>query len=67
MQHNDKKIKYISKKMSYALRHNPDKYGIKLDEYGYTDLDHFINALNRVHHLALTRSEEHTSELQSQR
>ena len=42
MQHNDKKIKYISKKMSYALRHNPDKYGIKLDEYGYTDLDHFI-------------------------
>ena len=57
MQHSDKKIKYISKKMSYALRHNPDKYGIKLDEYGYTDLDHFINALNRVHHLALTRDD----------
>lgn len=57
MQHSDKKIKYISKKMSYALRHNPDKYGIKLDEYGYTDLDHFINALNRVHHLTLTRDD----------
>ena len=51
----DKHLKYISKKMSYALRHNPDKYGIQLDEYGYTDLAHFIAALNRVHHLALTR------------
>lgn len=47
----DKHLKYISKKMSYALRHNPDKYGI----HGYTDLAHFIAALNRVHHLALTR------------
>lgn len=50
-------LKFISKKMSYALRHNPDKYGIKLDEYGYTDLNHFIDAMNRVHHFepALTR------------
>lgn len=43
-------LKFISKKMSYALRHNPDKYGIQLDQYGYTDLAHFIDALNRVHH-----------------
>lgn len=50
--------KFISKKMSYALRHNPDKYQIQLDEYGYTDLDTFIRALNRVHHFqpALTRA-----------
>lgn len=41
---------YISKKMSYALRHNPDKYGLELDQYGYTDLKKFIAALNRVHH-----------------
>lgn len=41
---------FISKKMSYALRHNPDKYGITLDEYGYTDLRGFIKALNRMHH-----------------
>lgn len=53
----DNKLKYISKKMSYALRHNPDKYGIRLDEYGYTDLYHFIAALNRVHHLSLTRDD----------
>lgn len=57
MQYSDKKLKYISKKMSYALRHNPDKYGIKLDEYGYTNLDHFISALNLVHRLALTRDD----------
>ena len=37
---------FLSKKMSYALRHNPDKYGIELDEYGYTDLARFIKALN---------------------
>ena len=55
MQHT--KLKYISKKMSYALRHNPGKYGIELDEYGYTDLNHFISALNRVHHLVLTRDD----------
>lgn len=40
---------FLSKKMSYALRHNPDKYGIELDEYGYTDLARFIKALNRMH------------------
>lgn len=50
--------KFISKKMSYALRHNPAKYGIKLDEYGYTDLAHFIVAMNHVHHFdpALTQA-----------
>lgn len=50
-------LKFISKKMSYALRHNPQKYGITLDEYGYTDLPGFITAMNRVHHFqpALTR------------
>lgn len=53
----DKQLKYLSKKMSYALRHNPDKYDIQLDEYGYTGLAHFIAALNRVHHLALTRDD----------
>ncbi|WP_373842433.1 RNA 2'-phosphotransferase [Limosilactobacillus sp.] len=50
-------LTFISKKMSYALRHNPDKYGIKLDEYGYTDLNVFIAALNRVHRLHLTKSD----------
>lgn len=54
----DHDLKFISKKMSYALRHNPTKYGIKLDEYGYTDLPTFITAMNRVHHFhpALTKA-----------
>ncbi|WP_251546676.1 RNA 2'-phosphotransferase [Limosilactobacillus caecicola] len=41
---------YISKKLSYALRHNPDKYGLQLDQYGYTDLSQLLAAFNRVHH-----------------
>ncbi len=41
---------FISKKMSYCLRHNPGKYGLKLDEYGFVDLQDFLNAMNRVHH-----------------
>lgn len=46
----DNQVKYISKKMSYALRHNPDKYGIKLDEKGFTDLKIFLRAMNAMHH-----------------
>ncbi|WP_301050306.1 RNA 2'-phosphotransferase [Lactobacillus intestinalis] len=41
---------FISKKMSYCLRHNPGKYGLKLDEYGYVDLQEFLNAMNHMHH-----------------
>jgi putative RNA 2'-phosphotransferase len=46
----DGQVKYISKKMSYALRHNPDKYGIKLDNEGYTDLNGFLRSMNAMHH-----------------
>ena len=41
---------FISKKMSYCLRHNPGKYGLKLDEYGFVDLQEFLNAMNHMHH-----------------
>lgn len=41
---------FISKKMSYCLRHNPQKYGLKLDEYGFVDLDKFLLAMNQMHH-----------------
>jgi putative RNA 2'-phosphotransferase len=41
---------FISKKMSYALRHHPEKYGLKLDEFGFVDLKQFLRAMNRVHH-----------------
>lgn len=47
---NADQIKYLSKKMSYALRHNPDKYGIVLDEEGFTALRKFLNAMNDMHH-----------------
>ncbi|MFR0610655.1 RNA 2'-phosphotransferase [Limosilactobacillus mucosae] len=42
---------YLSKKMSYALRHNPQKYGLQLDEYGYAKISDLLAALNRIHHL----------------
>ena len=41
---------FISKKMSYCLRHNPAKYGLQLDEYGFVDLQDLLNAMNRIHH-----------------
>ncbi|AZN76600.1 hypothetical protein CXB72_05410 [Lactobacillus acidophilus] len=41
---------FISKKISYCLRHNPGKYGLKLDEYGFVDLQDFLNAMNKMHH-----------------
>ena len=50
--------KFISKKMSYALRHNPGKYGLKLDEYGYTDLNQFLKAMNRIHHFQPSLTKE---------
>ena len=36
--------------MSHCLRHNPGKYGLKLDEYGFVDLQDFLDAMNRMHH-----------------
>lgn len=41
---------FISKKMSYCLRHNPGKYGLKLDQHGFVNLQDFLNAMNRMHH-----------------
>ena len=40
----------ISKKMSYALRHNPEKYGLQLAADGSVPVQEFLGALNRVHH-----------------
>lgn len=41
---------FISRKMSYCLRHNPGKYGLDLDGEGYVPLGSFLAAMNRVHH-----------------
>lgn len=37
---------FNDKKLTYALRHNPEKFGLKLDEEGWVDLQTFLNAMN---------------------
>ncbi|TXT64112.1 MAG: putative RNA 2'-phosphotransferase [Promethearchaeota archaeon] len=37
----------VSKFLSYLLRHNPEKYGIQLDSYGYADLEKVLSILNK--------------------
>lgn len=32
--------------MFHCLRHNPGKYGLKLDEYGFVDLQDFLDAMH---------------------
>lgn len=48
----------ISKKLSYALRHHPEKYGGELDEEGWTDLSLLLNAINTCHHFTPPVTEE---------
>ena len=36
----------LSKSMSHALRHAPEKYGIDLDEDGFTPIAHLLAAMN---------------------
>lgn len=40
----NKKVK-ISKFMSYILRHNPEKFGLKLDEQGFVEVDKFVSSV----------------------
>ena len=35
----------LSKEIAYALRHSPDKYGLKIDQYGWTSLNDLLNCL----------------------
>ncbi|RKY40885.1 MAG: RNA 2'-phosphotransferase [Candidatus Omnitrophota bacterium] len=37
----------ISKFLSYILRHKPSQFGIKLDEYGFADMDEVIKVLKK--------------------
>lgn len=55
--------KYISKKMSYALRHNPGKYGLDLDSDGSIALPVFLKALNNMHHFQPELTEERVREV----
>ncbi len=54
----DQERKYISKKMSYALRHNPEKYGLELSPDGSVELVIFLKAMNAMHHFQPALSEE---------
>lgn len=40
---------FISKKISYALRHDPEKYDLKLAADGSVPIEKLLKALNRVH------------------
>lgn len=39
----------LSKEISYALRHNPQQYGLKLDEDGWADLAQLLESLRNDH------------------
>jgi putative RNA 2'-phosphotransferase len=54
---------FISKKMSYCLRHNPYKYGLHLDERGFVDLHDFLAAMNRVHRFDPPLTEQRIREI----
>lgn len=36
---------FNDKKLVYALRHNPEQFGLKLDREGWTDLNTFLSAM----------------------
>lgn len=42
-----KDLKHISKKMSHALRHKPELYGLKLDRQGWCGIDELIASFNK--------------------
>jgi len=46
----DNRYAYISRKMSYALRHNSEKYGLKLAQDGSVEIGTFLRAMNGMHH-----------------
>lgn len=47
--------RWLSKKMSYALRHNPDKYGLSMDVEGWVSVQELLAGINRVHNESLSR------------
>ncbi|GAA3199677.1 RNA 2'-phosphotransferase [Lentilactobacillus kefiri] len=43
----DHQLTRLSKRLSFVLRHHPDKIGIKLDRYGRVDLQTLITKFNQ--------------------
>ena len=46
MSNNNRYVR-LSKTMSVALRHDPDSFGIELDEEGWVDVDKLLDALRK--------------------
>jgi RNA:NAD 2'-phosphotransferase (TPT1/KptA family) len=40
----DQRLTRLSKRLSFVLRHHPDKIGIQLDPYGRVDLELLIKS-----------------------
>lgn len=47
----------ISKTVSYALRHRPDKFGLKLDAEGWVSIDDLLKAVSENLHYAVGRQD----------
>ena len=45
----DSRLTRISKKVSYALRHAPEEYGLDLDAEGFVSIDTLLTAINARH------------------
>ena len=39
------KIERLGKEVSYALRHNPQQFGLVLNEYGFVEINEFLKSL----------------------
>ena len=44
----DAQLVHFSKFISLVLRHQPDKYGLALDEYGWAQIDDLVAVANRA-------------------
>ncbi|EHO53458.1 RNA 2'-phosphotransferase [Lentilactobacillus kisonensis] len=60
----DHQLTRISKRISYTLRHHPEKIGLSLDPYGRVDLKSFISHFN--HHYGTPISEALIKEIMAQ-
>lgn len=50
----EKRLVDISKTISYALRHNPAKFGLKLDKQGYVFTNDLITGINAATDISIT-------------
>lgn len=51
----DKQLTRLSKKLSFVLRHHPDRIGIQLDKFGRADLNDFLKKFNAHYQTPLNK------------